>query len=41
MIGLTCGGWPEDELRRSGCIAVYKDRADLLAHYERSPFGRS
>jgi len=37
IIGLLCGGWPEDELRRAGCIAVYKDPADLLAQYETSP----
>jgi len=37
MIGLMCGGWAEDELRRYGCIAVYKDPADLLAQYDRSP----
>jgi HAD superfamily hydrolase (TIGR01509 family) len=39
MIGLMCGGWAEDELRRYGCIAVYKDPADLLAQYDRSPLG--
>jgi len=38
-IGLLCGGWPEDELRRYGCFAVYKDPAHLLAEYDRSPFG--
>jgi HAD superfamily hydrolase (TIGR01509 family) len=36
-VGLLCGGWPEDELRRAGCIAVYNDPADLLAQYETSP----
>ena len=39
MIGLLCGGWAEHELRRYGCFAVYKDPADLLAQYDRSPFG--
>ena len=39
MIGLLCGGWPEAELRRYGCFALYRDPADLLAQYERSPFG--
>ena len=39
MIGLLCGGWSEEELRRCGCFAVYRDPADLLAKYERSPFG--
>jgi HAD superfamily hydrolase (TIGR01549 family) len=36
-IGLLCGGWSEDELRKAGCIAVYRDAADLLEHYDRSP----
>ena len=27
------------ELRRYGCVAVYKDPADLLAQFDRSPFG--
>jgi HAD superfamily hydrolase (TIGR01509 family) len=39
MIGLLCGGWTEDELRRCGCFAVYRDPADLLARYDHSPFG--
>ena len=36
-IGLLCGGWSEDELRQAGCVAVFKDPADLLAHYRESP----
>jgi HAD superfamily hydrolase (TIGR01509 family) len=36
-IGLLCGGWAENELRRAGCTAVYKDPADLLAGYLQSP----
>jgi HAD superfamily hydrolase (TIGR01549 family) len=36
-IGLLCGGWSEGELRRAGCIALYKSPADLLARYEESP----
>ena len=32
-IGLTCGGWSEEELKRAGCIEIYKDPADLLEHY--------
>ncbi len=36
-VGLLCGGFPEDELRRSGVVALYRDPADLLANYERSP----
>jgi phosphoglycolate phosphatase-like HAD superfamily hydrolase len=36
-IGVRCGGFPEDELRAAGCIAIYDDPADLLAHYDESP----
>lgn len=36
-IGLLCGGWNEQELRRVGCMAVYQDPADLLARYDGSP----
>lgn len=36
-IGLLCGGFSEDELRASGAVAIYRDVADLLASYHRSP----
>ena len=36
-IGLLSGGWTADELTQAGCIATYKDPADLLAHYDSSP----
>jgi HAD superfamily hydrolase (TIGR01509 family) len=36
-VGLLCGGWSEDELRRAGCVAVFRDPADLLARYSESP----
>jgi HAD superfamily hydrolase (TIGR01509 family) len=36
-IGLLCGGWPEEELRKAGCIAIDRDPADLLRQYDRSP----
>jgi HAD superfamily hydrolase (TIGR01549 family) len=36
-IGVLCGGFPERELREAGCIAIYRDPADLLAQYEESP----
>jgi HAD superfamily hydrolase (TIGR01509 family) len=32
-IGLTCGGWSAEELKRAGCIEVFAGPADLLAHY--------
>ena len=35
-IGVLCGGFPEKSLREAGCIALYRDPADLLAHYEES-----
>ena len=36
-IGMLCGGFPEEKLRAAGCIAIYRDPADLLAHFEESP----
>jgi HAD superfamily hydrolase (TIGR01549 family) len=40
-IGLLCGGWPEDALRQAGCVATYRDPADLLDQYDGSPLARS
>jgi HAD superfamily hydrolase (TIGR01509 family) len=40
-IGVLCGGFPETQLRRAGCIAIYQDPTDLLANYESSPLGKS
>lgn len=40
-IGVLCGGFSEAELREAGCIAIYRDPADLLAHYEQSPLAQS
>ena len=40
-VGLMCGGWNEEELRRAGCIAIYRDPADLLSRYEESPICRN
>jgi HAD superfamily hydrolase (TIGR01509 family) len=36
-IGVLCGGFPEEQLRAAGCVAIYRDPADLLAHYDTSP----
>ncbi len=33
-IGVLSGGFPEAELREAGCIAVYRNPPDLLAHYD-------
>jgi HAD superfamily hydrolase (TIGR01509 family) len=38
IIGLRSGGWSDQEL--TGAIAVYADPADLLEHYDQSPFTR-
>lgn len=36
-IGVLSGGFAEQELRQAGCIAVYRDVADLLAQLPQSP----
>ena len=36
-VGMLCGGFPEADLRQAGCIAIYRDPADLLARLEGSP----
>ena len=36
-IGVLSGGFPEENLRQAGCIAIYQNIADLLAHYDESP----
>ncbi|HKC62987.1 MAG TPA: HAD family hydrolase [Pyrinomonadaceae bacterium] len=36
-IGVLCGGFPEEELRAAGCIAIFDGPADLLARYDESP----
>ncbi|MGI8481942.1 MAG: HAD family hydrolase [Chthoniobacterales bacterium] len=36
-IAFRCGGFAEDELRAAGAIALFKDPADLLENYQRSP----
>ena len=33
-IGVLSGGFTEESLREGGCIAIYQDPADLLAHYQ-------
>jgi HAD superfamily hydrolase (TIGR01549 family) len=36
VIGVLCGGFSEDVLRGEGAIAIYREPADLLAHYYQS-----
>ena len=37
IIGLLCGGFPEDVLRDEGACAIFRDPADLLERYYQSP----
>ncbi|MBV9860080.1 MAG: HAD family hydrolase [Alphaproteobacteria bacterium] len=39
-IGVLCGGFPAEDLRRAGCIAIYRDLAEMLAGFDRSPLAR-
>ncbi|WP_019906118.1 HAD family hydrolase [Methylobacterium sp. 77] len=36
-IGVLCGGFPEADLSKAGCIAIYRDPQDLLDGFDRSP----
>jgi HAD superfamily hydrolase (TIGR01549 family) len=36
-IGVLCGGFSAEQLRQAGVIALYRDPADLLEHYDQSP----
>jgi len=38
-VALRCGGWWSD-VDFEGAAAIYDDPADLLAHWDESPFGR-
>ena len=33
-VGVLCGGFSEESLKESGCIAIYKDPADILEKYQ-------
>jgi HAD superfamily hydrolase (TIGR01549 family) len=33
FLGLLCGGSSKDELKHSGALAIYRDPAELLAHW--------
>lgn len=39
-IGVLSGGFPEADLRSAGCVAIYRDPADLLGRYDESPLAR-
>lgn len=36
-IAVFCGGFPEDELLAAGAVAIFRDPAELLEKYQRSP----
>jgi HAD superfamily hydrolase (TIGR01549 family) len=36
-IGVLCGGFAPEKLESAGCVALYRDPADLLARYDASP----
>jgi HAD superfamily hydrolase (TIGR01509 family) len=38
-IGLLCGGSGTAKLNAAGCVALYRDPADLLKNYDSSPLG--
>ncbi len=40
-VGVLCGGFPEKDLREAGASPIYRDPADLLAHYNASPLAPS
>lgn len=35
-IGVLCGGFPKEELKKAGCVEIYESPADLLANLENS-----
>jgi HAD superfamily hydrolase (TIGR01549 family) len=37
IVGVLCGGFPEQELRDEGAVAIFRDPADLLERYYQSP----
>ncbi len=41
VVGVRCGGFPEDDLLKAGCIAVYDGPEDLLDRYDQSPLAPS
>ena len=39
-LGLLSGGFAEEDLLSAGCVALYRDPADLLVRYAESPLAR-
>jgi phosphoglycolate phosphatase-like HAD superfamily hydrolase len=40
FLAMTCGGTPEQELRASGAVDVYRDPGELLERFDESDLGR-
>jgi HAD superfamily hydrolase (TIGR01509 family) len=40
FLAVTCGGTPEQELRASGAVEVFRDPAELLDRFDESDLGR-
>lgn len=38
-VGVLCGGFPEQDLRKAGCIGIYRDPGDLQSRLDEPPFG--
>jgi HAD superfamily hydrolase (TIGR01509 family) len=38
VVGVLCGGFPEQVLREGGAVAIFRDPADLLERYYQSPW---
>jgi HAD superfamily hydrolase (TIGR01549 family) len=36
-IGVLCGGFPKEELKQAGAVAIYRDPGELLDNFETSP----
>lgn len=39
-VGVLSGGFPEADLRKAGCVEIYRDPADLLRNYKKSIFDK-
>jgi HAD superfamily hydrolase (TIGR01509 family) len=39
-VGVLCGGFPEEDLKKAGCIAISQGPEDLLRHYDESPLAK-
>ncbi|WP_448203093.1 HAD family hydrolase [Azospirillum sp. sgz302134] len=40
VLGVLCGGFPEQDLRRAGCMEIYRDPEDLQRRFGSSFIGR-